>query len=132
MKKLTLIFSLAMFSLPIFAATDFLPQKCFNEMQELNWMLDEYQDEWISEVIDDRIYIKNEAIALLEDNFFIFVDSNFLPMEGVEFDSVGHFICRQGFLSWTCCRCQTDNSYYVKCCQVCYNINCSYRLKNDM
>lgn len=86
--------------------------------------MNHYQDEWIANEIDDRVYIKDEYILLNEDTFFILVSPYLIPVESVQYDSVGYFICHEGYCSWECCKCHHWNSKHQNSCQNCYKQRC--------
>lgn len=98
-----------------------------NEFENIVRTLQCYENEWKIDEIENRIYIKPEAILLAESQIYLIVDHFLIPLTDFHCDEVGYFLCAEGYFSWTCCHCQYDNSYLVYACQKCKKESCRKR-----
>lgn len=121
------IFCLFLFTISIFASSfaDLVQQEMSMNLPNIAWIMNHYQDEWKASEIDNRIYFKEEAIIFIDDNFFILVDPYLILADRVQYDSVGYYICHEGYCSWECCKCHNWNSKHSNSCQNCYAPRCN-------
>lgn len=100
-----------------------------NQFKDIVDTLGCYENEWKLDEIDNRIYIKSEAILLAKNQMYLVVDQIFIPLSDLHCDETGYFLCAEGYFYWTCCKCNWKNSYTVFTCQNCKKESCRDRKK---
>lgn len=92
-----------------------------NKSVETIYILEAYQDDWKLDEIADRIYIKPEALNIVDNGIYLMVIDYAIPLETISVDDCGIYISSTNFgvFGWRCEFCQVLNPSLVNTCQNC-------------
>lgn len=94
------------------------------EFEQMTWAINQYEQCWNAGETEDRIYLKAEAIVNNENSVFLVVGNYLLPIDSIQSDFNGYYMCSENWLWWTCCRCQYKNGKAFLTCQNCHRQKC--------
>lgn len=97
----------------------------YNEIENVIWTLRQHENEWKSDEIGNRIYLKPQSICLTDNKIYLMVDTISIPLNSIHCDQNGYYLCIDFWgLGWECCKCGLGNGPAFKTCQYCGKKRC--------